>query len=147
MPDKYTPNVRLRLEMGRYILAEDYVRALHARDVLRREVDAALAQHDALVLPTVPIPAPPIGAATVEVSGRSEPVRNMMLRLTQPFNITGHPAISVPCGATAAGLPCGLQLVGARLDTDALVRIALAVEAQIAQSAGVPVPRSGALGG
>jgi aspartyl-tRNA(Asn)/glutamyl-tRNA(Gln) amidotransferase subunit A len=147
MPEKYTEGVRLRLEMGRLVLAEDYVRALNGRDVLRREIDAALAQHDALVLPTVPIPAPPIGAVTVDVAGRSEPVRNMMLRLTQPFNITGHPAISIPCGSTAAGLPCGLQLVGARDDTDALVRIALAVEAQIGQSAGVPVPRSGAAGG
>ena len=44
MPERYTPNVRLRLEMGRYVLAEDYVRALTGRDVLRREVDVALAQ-------------------------------------------------------------------------------------------------------
>ena len=58
MPDRYTAPVRLRLEMGQYVLAEDYVRALAGRDVLRREVDAALAQHDALVLPTLPIPAP-----------------------------------------------------------------------------------------
>ncbi len=49
MPEKYTPTVRLRLEMGRYVLAEDYVRALAGREVLRREVDAALAQHDALL--------------------------------------------------------------------------------------------------
>ena len=48
----------MRLEMGRYVMAEDYVRALAGREVLRREVDAALAQHDALVLPTLPIPAP-----------------------------------------------------------------------------------------
>ena len=57
----------MRLEMGRYVLAEDYVRALAGRDVLRREVDAALSGHDALVLPTLPIPAPPIGANTVQV--------------------------------------------------------------------------------
>src|SRR5262249_52502305 len=50
MPERYTPNVRVRLEMGRYILAEDYVRAMAGREVLRREVDAALAQHDALIL-------------------------------------------------------------------------------------------------
>src|SRR5439155_17580055 len=66
MGDRYTPNVRTRLEMGRHVLAEDYVRALAGRDVLKREVDAALAQHDALALPTMPIPAPPIGASTVQ---------------------------------------------------------------------------------
>ncbi|HEY2904396.1 MAG TPA: amidase [Vicinamibacterales bacterium] len=128
MPEKYTTNVRLRLEMGRYILAEDYARALAGRDVLRREVDAALAQHDALLTPTLPIPAPLIGANSVSIAGKDEPVRNVMLRLTQPFNVSGHPAITMPCGTTAAGLPCGMQLVGARNETDALVRVALTVE-------------------
>jgi len=131
MPERYTPAVRLRLEMGRYVLAEDYVRALAGRDVLRREVDAALAQHDALVLPTLPIPAPLLGESTVQVGGTADPVRNVMLRLTQLFNVTGHPAITLPCGVTSSGLPCGTQLVGCRAQTDALLRIALACEKYI----------------
>ena len=131
MPEKYGSNVRLRLEMGRYLLAEDYVRALAGRDALRREMDAALTQHDALLLPTLPIPAPPIGAATVEVAGRTEVVRAMMLRLTQPFNVSGHPAISIPCGRTASGLPVGVQLVGCRHQTDELLKVALACEPRI----------------
>jgi aspartyl-tRNA(Asn)/glutamyl-tRNA(Gln) amidotransferase subunit A len=129
VPEKYTPPVRLRLEMGRYILAEDYVRALAGRDLLRREVDAALGQHDALVLPTLPIPPPRLGASTVEVNGSAQPVRNVMLRLTQLFDVTGHPAIAIPTGLTAAGLPCSLQLVGGQ--TDALLRVALACEKHI----------------
>ncbi len=136
MPEKYTTNVRVRLEMGRYILAEDYVRALAGRDVLRREVDAALAQHDALLTPTLPIPAPLLGANSVTIAGKAEPVRNVMLRLTQPFNVSGHPAITMPCGTTAAGLPCGMQLVGPRNETDALVRVALTVEEALARSLG-----------
>jgi len=144
MPERYTPNVRIRLEMGRYLLAEDYVRALAGRDVLRREVDAALAQHDALILPTLPIPAPPVGASTVPVGSGTEPVRNVMLRLTQPFNLTGHPAISIPSGRTAGGLPCAVQLVGCRMQTDALLKVALACEPQIAPG---PLPRSGNVGG
>jgi aspartyl-tRNA(Asn)/glutamyl-tRNA(Gln) amidotransferase subunit A len=128
MPERYTPPVRIRLEMGRYVLAEDYARALKGRDVLRREVDAAVAGHDALVLPTLPIPAPPLGVASVPVGGTVEPVRNLMLRLTQLFNLTGHPAISLPCGHTSGGLPCGLQLVGARTHTRELLRTALACE-------------------
>jgi Asp-tRNA(Asn)/Glu-tRNA(Gln) amidotransferase A subunit family amidase len=130
-PELYTAPVRLRLEAARYVEAEDYVRALCGRDVLRREVDAALAGHDALVLPTLAIPAPPIGAATVPIGGRDEPVRNVMLRLTQLFNVTGHPAISLPCGTTGAGLPCGLQLVGARQGTETLMRTALACESHL----------------
>ena len=128
MPEKYSPAVRLRLEMGRYILAEDYVRALAGREVLTREVDAALGQHDALVLPTLPIPAPVLGASTVEVDGKPESIRNVMLRLTQLFDVTGHPAIAIPMGMTTAGLPTSLQLVGGRQQTDALLRVALACE-------------------
>jgi aspartyl-tRNA(Asn)/glutamyl-tRNA(Gln) amidotransferase subunit A len=133
MPDRYCPAVRLRLEMGRYILAEDYVRALAGRSVLTREVDAALVQHDALVLPTLPIPAPTIGASTVDVGGRQEPVRNVMLRLTQLFDVTGHPAISIPSEPTKSGLPIGLQLVGGRHQTDTLLRVALACEKHISR--------------
>jgi aspartyl-tRNA(Asn)/glutamyl-tRNA(Gln) amidotransferase subunit A len=131
MGDRYTKPVRLRLELGRYILAEDYARALNGRAVLRREVDAALSGHDALILPTLPIPAPELGAQSVRVGSREEPVRNLMLRLTQLFNVTGHPAISIPDGATASGLPCGLQLVGAPGRTDSLLSVALAVERQL----------------
>ena len=71
MPERYTPPVRIRLEMGRYVLGEDYARALKGRAVLRRDVDAALAGHDGIVLPTLPIPAPPLGAASVEVGGHA----------------------------------------------------------------------------
>lgn len=131
MPEKYTPSVRVRLEMGRYVLAEDYVRALAGREVLRREVDAALGQHDALILPTLPIPAPPLGAATVDIGGKPEPIRNVMLRLTQLFDITGHPAIAMPTAPTRSGLPCSLQLVGCRHETDALLRVALACEKHV----------------
>jgi aspartyl-tRNA(Asn)/glutamyl-tRNA(Gln) amidotransferase subunit A len=128
MPEKYTPPVRMRLEMARYVLAEDYTRALEGREVLRREVDAALSGYDALMLPTVPIPAFKIGTASVELNGSKEPIRNVTLRLTQLFNITGHPAISLPCGTTAAGFPCGLQLVGTRGQTDQLLHVAAGVE-------------------
>lgn len=127
-PQDYTPPVRVRLEMGRRILAEDYVRAERGRDLLRHEVDRALAGRAALVLPSLAIPAPPLGASSVQVGTTSQPVRNVMLRLTQPFNLTGHPAISLPCGTTSAGLPCGLQLVGHREGTSALLRCALAAE-------------------
>jgi aspartyl-tRNA(Asn)/glutamyl-tRNA(Gln) amidotransferase subunit A len=128
-PDDYTPNVRIRLEMGRYVLAEDYVRAMRGREVLTREVNAALGDREALLLPSLPIPAPRIGAATVKLGASEEPIRNVMLRLTQLFNITGHAAISLPCGATSDGLPVGAQLVGGRMaGTGALLQVAAGIE-------------------
>ena len=127
-PHAYTDNVRIRLEMGRHVLAEDYVRALRGREVIRREVDRALGDVDALLLPALAIEAPPLGAATVPVTGGEEPVRTAMLRCTQPFNLSGHPAISLPCGTTPAGLPVGLQIVGHHGRTPDLLRIARVVE-------------------
>jgi aspartyl-tRNA(Asn)/glutamyl-tRNA(Gln) amidotransferase subunit A len=132
VPERYTPPVRQRLEMGRGIQQEDYMLALGGREQLRRDVDAALAGCDALVLPTLPIPAPKIGVEMVQVGPAQQPLRNVMLRLTQLFNITGHPAISIPCGLTREGMPCGLQLVGPRAQTGKLVQIALACEAVLA---------------
>ena len=128
VPEQYTPNVRARLDMARYVLAEDYVRALDGRRVLRREVDAALRHVDALVLPTLPIVAPPLGAPTVSLGGGDVPVRNVMLRLTQLFNITGNPAISLPCGVASGGLPCGLQVATRHGETDRLLQIARTIE-------------------
>ncbi len=133
-PHDYTPNVRLRLEMARYVLAEDYIRALRGKTIIAREVDRALEGVDALLCPALSIPAPPIGAATMPVSGGLEAVRTLMLRCTQPFNLSGHPAISLPCGKTPTGLPIGLQLVGRKGRTHALVQTALAVEEVIANS-------------
>jgi aspartyl-tRNA(Asn)/glutamyl-tRNA(Gln) amidotransferase subunit A len=127
-PHAYTDNVRIRLEMGRHVLAEDYVRALRGRAVITSEVERALENADALILPALSIEAPPIGAATVAVNGGNEPVRNAMLRCTQPFNVSGHPAISIPCGFTAARLPVGLQIVGRHGQTTGLLRVARAIE-------------------
>jgi aspartyl-tRNA(Asn)/glutamyl-tRNA(Gln) amidotransferase subunit A len=127
-PHAYTANVRVRLEMGRHVLAEDYVRALRGREVIRQEIEGALAGVNAVVLPALSIEAPPIGAATVPVKGGQEPVRNAMLRCTQPFNLSGHPAISVPCGTTTSGLPVGLQIVGHAGRTNDLLRVARAIE-------------------
>lgn len=129
--DKYSPGVRVRLEMGRYILAEDYLRALHARVALGRAVDKALEGLDGLLLPALAIAAPPLGAASVSVGRSQEPVRAMMLRLTQLFNITGHPAIVLPCGTGRDGLPRAIQLVGHRGGTERLLAMAAAVERQI----------------
>jgi aspartyl-tRNA(Asn)/glutamyl-tRNA(Gln) amidotransferase subunit A len=127
-PLLYSPGVRVRLEMGRYLLAEDYVRAMRLRETLAAEVDRTLDECDALLLPTLPIPAPPLGAATVDINGTSEPIRAAMLRLTQLFNITGHPSLALPAPQEVDALPRSVQIVGRRHHTDRLLAIALTVE-------------------
>jgi len=127
-PEKYTPAVRQRLELGRGVSHDDFLKALNVQADLREDVDNALKDCDALILPTMPIPAPQLGAENVRIGDADHLTRGMTLRNTQLFNLTGHPAISIPCGKTAGGLPVGLQLVGHHGRTDALVRVALACE-------------------
>ena len=127
-PEEYTSAVRVRLETGRYVLGEDYARALHGREVLQREVGEALRGAHALLLPTLPVPATPLGADTVPMGEADESVRAATLRLTQLFNVTGHPAITLPCGRTQDGLPVGAQLVGPDGRTGDLLAVARALE-------------------
>jgi aspartyl-tRNA(Asn)/glutamyl-tRNA(Gln) amidotransferase subunit A len=138
--EDYTPNVRIRLEMGRYVLGEDYARALRGRELIRREVDAALDGVDGLFLPALAIPAPKIGVPIVRVGATEEPVRNVMLRCTQAFNVSGHPAITLPCGSTTEGLtteglPLGAQIIGIYQDTAGLLQVARALESVVAARA------------
>ena len=127
-PTLYAPGVRVRLEMGRYLLAEDYVRAMRLRQTLMAAVDQALDNCDALLLPTQPIAAPPLGAATVDVNGVAEPIRAAMLRQTQLFNITGHPALALRAPQDVDPLPRSMQIVGRRHTTARLLSIARTVE-------------------
>jgi aspartyl-tRNA(Asn)/glutamyl-tRNA(Gln) amidotransferase subunit A len=125
--DLYTRAVGERLAFGRTILAVDYVAARERCLALRAVVDAALEDVDALVLPTLPIVAPVRGTDHVTFDdGRQEPLRPVMLKHTQLFNMTGHPAISLP--VHSAGLAVGVQLVGRRGETAALLAAAAGCE-------------------
>ena len=126
-PEACGRSVRLRLELGRYVLAEDYVRAQRGRQVLTAEVDAALADRAALLLPTLPVVPPRRGTESLTIGDVTATTRALTLRLTQLFDVTGHPAISVPCG-TAGGLPAGVQLAGRRRETERLLSLAAACE-------------------
>ena len=122
----YSPAVRDRLRAGRDIKATAYIEARRRRRLMQQIVDGLLQGADALILPTLPIVAPVSGHTDVIVDGVTMPVRTAMLKHTQLFNITGHPAISLPL--PTAGLPVGLQLVGQRGGTPRLLAVAAAVE-------------------
>jgi aspartyl-tRNA(Asn)/glutamyl-tRNA(Gln) amidotransferase subunit A len=141
IPGAFSDSVRGRLEMGGRISLEDYVQAQGDRAFMRDAVDRALSACDVLVLPTLPIPPQMIGATEAIIDGRAEPLRPLTLRLTQLFNLTGHPAISLPCGETPDNLPCGFQIVGRRQHTPELLQVALSCEAIVSPRAPSFSPR------
>jgi len=124
---EYGPSVRCRFAQGLFVSAADYLNAQRARRVVRQELLETLREVDALVTPAVPIPAPRLDQQRVNVDGLIAPPQYFLVRNNGLFNLTGLPALSVPCGR-AAGLPVGLQLAGRPWEEGLLLRIARAVE-------------------
>ncbi|GAC1481055.1 MAG: amidase [Candidatus Dormibacteria bacterium] len=106
----YGADVRIRLQLGALVSGAEYAAAQQARTRLKEALWRAFQQVDLLALPTTPITAPPIGLRSIRWPDGAEPVDGALVRLTQPFNLGGVPALSVPCGSLH-GLPVGLQLV------------------------------------
>lgn len=120
----YDPEVSTRLMVGAFVTGVHYVRGQQARALIRREVDDALVRHDVLVAPATPIPAPAIDERQTALGDGASDVRSALIRLTRPFNFSGHPACSVPCGFSGGGLPIGLQIVGRPFDEATVLRAA-----------------------
>jgi aspartyl-tRNA(Asn)/glutamyl-tRNA(Gln) amidotransferase subunit A len=113
-----------RLRVGAFVSGADYLKGQRVRALVRGEVDAVLARLDVLIGPATPISATEVGRNEIEVNGERQGVRPSLIRFTRPFNVTGHPAVSVPCGLTADGLPIGLQIVGRPFDEATVLRVA-----------------------
>ena len=117
--DDYGPIIRANLQYGATVLAKDYLDAQRVRRQLHDEVQQLLAGYDALVFPTQPIIAPSLDAYSMPEVPEGD-VLDQEIGHTGWANLTGHPAVSVPCGFTSDELPVGLQLTG-RLFADATI--------------------------
>lgn len=135
-PDDWWPQVRRRLEAARSLTDGDRRAAEQVQARLRAELAEVLRDVDVLVLPTLACRVPQAGAEHVIVDGRPEPVTPALTRLTNPWNLIGAPAGSVPAGRDTDGGPMGVQVVGGR-DQEAAV---LGVMAMIEEAAGGPWP-------
>jgi len=121
---EYGEDVRQRLRVGAFVTGAEYLKGQRLRVLLRNEVDTALAKLDVLLAPTTPIEAQPVGQNDVRIGGESFPVRASLIRFTRPFNLSGHPAASIPCGFTEGGLPMGLHIIGRPFDEATVLRVA-----------------------
>jgi aspartyl-tRNA(Asn)/glutamyl-tRNA(Gln) amidotransferase subunit A len=119
--------VKRRIMLGTYVLSAGYYDAYYGqaqkvRTLVRRDFDAAFARVDLLVAPTTP-------NVAFKHGEKSDPVQMYLNDVfTIPADMSGVPAVSIPCGFTAAGLPIGLQLIGRALDEATVLRAARAYE-------------------
>jgi len=125
----FSDDVRLLVEMGRLVTGADLIKAEQFRQVLKQNVARIFAEADVILGPTEPVTAPRIGETHVAVAGGEESALAATWRLTYPYNLTGLPAITLPCGFDPAGLPIGLQIAAAPFAEPILLRAAAAYEA------------------
>jgi aspartyl-tRNA(Asn)/glutamyl-tRNA(Gln) amidotransferase subunit A len=126
--DQYGAGVRVDLEAGRYLLATDYVKSQRARTLLNQVFAKAFENVDVIVSPTLPAFPPVVGEVFVQSGALREHVVDAFLRFNTPYNLTGLPAISLPCAFGAAGLPIGLQIAGPAFGEPTVLRVAHAYE-------------------
>lgn len=125
-PEQFGADVRQRLETGAAYTSSEYALARRKQAEIRRQAEALFREYDLLMLPSTPIAAPLIeGSDAIEQARR-------LTRFTAPFNLSGLPAISIPCGFTSGNLPIGLQLVAAHWREADLLRAAHTFEAATA---------------
>lgn len=123
-PIRYGADVAELLEKGRGIPATAFVRASQLRQQLKQQAEMALKFCPILATPTVPLAAPLMGAREVEISGQREELLPAAIRFLSAYSLAGLPAVSIPIGKTASGLPIGWQLIAGRHNEPYLLAVA-----------------------
>jgi aspartyl-tRNA(Asn)/glutamyl-tRNA(Gln) amidotransferase subunit A len=121
-PEYFGKDVLTRLQMGAAYTSTEYILARRTQMALKRQFEAFFGDFDILITPATPITAPRRGSANAVERAK------LLTRFTAPFNLTGLPAISLPCGFSADGLPIGMQIVARPWAEAQLLRAASAYE-------------------
>ncbi|MCL1999806.1 MAG: amidase [Planctomycetes bacterium] len=127
-PGGFNPEIRARLEKGAAYPVTEYIEAMHNRNSIIESWEKTLTGVDAVAVPTTPVTACPLGARTLVTRDREEPVHPTNSRHTRLANVTGGPALSVPCGLTRDNLPAGIMFMGKVGDDLRTLRIGYAYE-------------------
>ncbi|CAN5731866.1 amidase [soil metagenome] len=122
-PQDYGDDVRTLLEVGEMLLATHYLQAQRYRTLLRSEFIEAFKSVDVFICPTLPFTATRTGETTVEIeAGQPEDMLSAIMQFTGIASLTGLPALNVPCGFDADGMPMGMQIIGRPFDEATLLR-------------------------
>jgi aspartyl-tRNA(Asn)/glutamyl-tRNA(Gln) amidotransferase subunit A len=137
----YGPQVLMRLQNGLAIPGVSYLEALRWRGPALAAHVAATGRVDAVLAPVAPVPAPTIAESDVGNSPGAEAVIQRLTRFTRPINYLGLPALAIPAGFTAKGLPVGMQLIGRSFDEATLLQIGAAFQRATEFHTSVPKPQ------
>lgn len=124
----YGSDIKAGMAAGQFILAEHYVRARRMLNVYKQQMDRVFEEVDLILTPSTPCIAPKLGVSNVELGGKDVPAGNAVTMFFSFFNMTGNPAITVPCGLHSQGLPMGVQLIGKKGDEETVLTSALTLE-------------------
>ena len=129
-PELISPGIRQLFAIGTVVPSSHYLAGLSARLAIRDALGAAFETQrlSAVVTPTLPATAAPAGDEQLDCAGEPEDVTAAYVRTTAPFNLSGQPALSVPCGFDGAGLPVGLQIAGRPFDEATVLQVGAAYE-------------------
>ncbi|MBM3503135.1 MAG: amidase [Alphaproteobacteria bacterium] len=119
---EYGPVLAAALHRGRTLALDHYVRLRLAGTMFAGRLAALFRDVDLILCPSWPVPPPPIDQSPV-----ADP-KGLRLKFTMPFNVTGNPTISMPCGVTPDGMPLSLQLIGRHLEEELLLRAGFAFQ-------------------
>jgi aspartyl-tRNA(Asn)/glutamyl-tRNA(Gln) amidotransferase subunit A len=126
--DDYSPRMREQLALGLAIPAAQYLQAQRVRRLVVDHFRSILNTVDVVVTPGSPVEAHPIGEPNTVVDGVTHTGHSPASRLTNPFNMSGMPAVTIPCGFSSAGLPLSLQVAGRWFDDGVVLASAHAYE-------------------
>ncbi|HEX7629269.1 MAG TPA: amidase [Candidatus Methylomirabilis sp.] len=127
--DRIDPGLLEVVEEGNRLSGVELIKASFARAAFYQEVRQFFQRYDLLLSPTLAVP--PFAAGAERPPDYPGGSRLSWVAFTYPFNLTGHPAATVPCGFTAEGLPIGLQIVAGRLQDRLVLRASAAFEAAV----------------
>jgi aspartyl-tRNA(Asn)/glutamyl-tRNA(Gln) amidotransferase subunit A len=127
----FGPDVLALFDQGRLIPATDYIHAQRLRRKLCSEFALIWRDVDCVCTPVTPTTAPRIGQTTIRLGGEEEDVRLATTRLVRGINALGLPALSIPCGVSADGLPIGLQIVGGAFQEAKILQVGAALETEL----------------
>jgi aspartyl-tRNA(Asn)/glutamyl-tRNA(Gln) amidotransferase subunit A len=126
--DQYTAEAQKTFDKSKSFSAHAYMEGLNKRIQMNREITRLFEIVDILVTPTIPAVPPDIDQDEFILDGEMESVEECLIRFTCLFNITGHPALSIPCGLLNESIPIGLQLIANHYREDLLIKTAFSYE-------------------